>query len=250
MDAGKKLDSDYVKSYYDGFLSSYENDYSYHRWQAGPVERIHFAQTKRSLKPYLDTLKGRVLEVGGGDAAWTLEYISHVDKLTFLDISEEMVARAGKRLLPFASKISFINADFVKHDFSDDIFDHVVSVRNLEYFPDKKLFMSRVFSLLRPGGTFVLVTKSPKYHMRDGAKEKALHHGQIAIDDLVRLMESEGLEVIKVYPAIFGKLFRFASMRCISNLMHRVILSLPWNMFLVRLYAHISESFVLYAKKK
>ncbi len=249
MDTGKNLDSDYVKSYYDGFLSSYQNEYSYYRWQAGPVERVHFSQTKRALKPYLDTLRGEVLEIGGGDAAWTLEYISHVDKLTFLDISEEMIARAGKRLAPFSDKITYLNEDFVRADFSGCTFDHVVSVRNLEYFPDKKLFMSKVFSLLNKGGSFVLVTKSPKYHIRDGAKEKALHRGQIRIEELIKLIKSEGLSVEGVYPAIFGKLLRLSIMRSFSNVLHRLILKMPWGTAWARILAYFSESFVVYAKK-
>lgn len=249
MNSDKNLHPDYVKSYYDGFLSKYEKEYSYYRWQAGEVEKLHYFQTRRSLLPYLQKINGSVLEIGGGDAIWTMEYIENAKSLTFLDISEEMISRAQKRLENFSNKISFVNLDFLKSDFEEKSFDHIVSIRNLEYFTDKKLFISKVSKALKDGGTFVLVTKSPKYHKKDKAKNKALHTGQIEILDLVDLIESENLKVLKVYPAIFGKLFRFHFMRFISNSLQRIILNMSWNRTLVRLLAHFSESFVLYVKK-
>ena len=249
MNSDKNLNSDYVKSYYDGFLSGYEKEYSYYRWQAGAVEKLHYLQTKRSLAPYLNKVKGTVLEVGGGDAIWTMEYIQNIEKLTFLDISEEMISRAQKRLSNFPEKISFVNQDFLKSDFPESSFDNVVSIRNLEYFTDKNLFMSQVHKLLKKDGNFTLVTKSPKYNLKDSAKEKALHKGQIDIVDLIKLMEGNGLKVIKVYPAIFGKLFRFSFTRSISNILQGIILKMPWNRAFARLLSYFSESFVIYAKK-
>ncbi len=249
MNSGKNLDPDYVKSYYDGFLSTYENEYAYYRWQAGAVEKLHFLQTKRALMPFLSKLKGSVLEVGGGDAIWTMEYISNIEKLTFLDISEEMISRAGKRLSNFSQKITYVNNDFLQSDFPEGSFDHVVSIRNLEYFTDKKLFIGKVHKLLKEGGSFVLVTKSPKYNLKDNAKDKTLHTGQIGIADLISLIEKEGLKVVKVYPAIFGKFFRFSFMRFVSNVLQGIILKLPWNRMFVRLLSYLSESFVVYVKK-
>lgn len=249
MNSDKNLNPDYVKSYYDGFLSKYEKEYSYYRWQAGNVEKLHYFQTKRSLAPYLFKVKGSVLEVGGGDAIWTMEYIANAERLTFLDISEEMIARAKKRLSDFSDKISFVNVDFLKSDFQENSFDNIVSIRNLEYFTDKKLFVSKVGKLLKSGGSFVLVTKSPNYHGKDKAKEKTLHKGQINIIDLINLIESEGMKVKKVYPAIFGKLFRFSLMRAISNSLQWLILKMPWNKTLVKLLSYFSESFVIYVKK-
>ncbi len=249
MNSGKNLEPGYVKSYYDGFLSKYEKEYAYYRWQAGPVEKLHFYQTRRALLPYLKILKGSVLEIGGGDAIWTTEYIANADKLTFLDISEEMIQRAGKRLALFSEKISYVNTDFLQSNFTDASFDHIVSIRNLEYFTDKKLFIRKVHNLLRSGGSFVLVTKSPNYHHKDKAKEKTLHTGQIGIVELIHLIEAEGLRVVKVYPAIFGKLFRFSLMRAVSNFLQGIILKMPWNKTFVHMLSYFSESFVIYVKK-
>ena len=249
MNSGKNLDSGYVKSYYDGFLSKYEKEYAFYRWQAGEVEKIHFYQTRRALVPFLNKLKGSILEIGGGDAIWTMEYISHVNELNFLDISEEMVSRAKKRLNDFSLKINFINNDFVQNDFSGNTFDGIVSIRNLEYFTDKNFFIEKVNKLLKEDGQFVLVTKSPKYHMSDKAKQKTLHTAQIDILELIKMINSSGLRVLEVRPAICGKLFRFSFMRFISNLLHKITLILPWKILPLNLLSRLSESFVIYAKK-
>lgn len=249
MNSGKNLDSAYVKSYYDGFLSSYDGEYAHYRWQAGPVEKLHYLQTERALMPYLKCLQGDVLEIGGGDAVWTMLYVSNASHITFLDISEEMIARARKRLVKFSDKVNFINSDYLAADFSGKRFDHIVSIRNLEYFTDKETFMDRTHGLLKDEGSFVLVTKSPKYNLWDMAKEKTLHTCQIDILDLLALMRKSGFRIESVYPAIFGKLFRFGFTRWLSRALHKATLALPWNNTLLRMYSYLSESFVIYAKK-
>lgn len=249
MNLRKNLDGAYVKSYYDGFLSNYDGEYAHYRWQAGPVERLHYMQTERALRPYLTSLQGEILEIGGGDAIWTMMYASKSSHITFLDISEEMINRAKKRLVEFSNKVTFINSDFLEADLLEKKFDHIVSIRNLEYFTDKSSFMSRTHNLLKVGGSFVLVTKSPRYNLTDKAKDKTLHTSQIDIIELLHLMRKSGFHILGVYPAIFGKLFRFRIMRWVSNAIHKLILLLPWNKKLLRIYSYISESFVIYAKK-
>lgn len=248
MNTDKNLTSNYVQSYYDTFLSSYDKEYSYYRWQAGPVEKLHFRQTRATLVPYLTTLRGAVLEIGGGDAIWTRHYIEQVESLTFLDISSQMIARAQKRLASFADKISYLNQDFLTAEFREASFDHVVSIRNLEYFTDKQAFLLKVKKSLKTGGTFVLVTKSPTYHKADTGKRKTLHTSQIDIVELLSVMRSQGFMIEAVYPAIFGKLFRVAPVRFVMNVAHRIIRLLPWRILPLRLLARFSESFLIYAK--
>jgi len=249
MDYDKNLESSYVKSYYDSFLSKYDKEYSHYRWQAGPVERLHFSQTNRTLSPYLDRISGQVLEIGGGDGIWTRKYIEKVHHLTFLDISTEMVARAKKRLAKFENKISYVNEDFLKNNFANNTFDQIVSIRNLEYFIDKKSFISEVERLLKKDGKFILVTKSPQYGFYDKARKKTLHTGQIDIKNLIKIIKNQGLQVIDVKPAIFGKAFYFFPTRLIFNFLHKIILKLPKKILPMRILSYLSESFMIYAKK-
>ena len=249
MNSDKNLESAYVRSYYDTFLSKYDKEYAYYRWAAGPVERLHFIQTRRTLLPYFNKITGSVLEIGGGDAVWTREYIDHVQKLTFLDISKEMITRAQKRLVYFSQKITYVNSDFLQNDFPSNSFDHIVSIRNLEYFIDKKHFISEVKRLLKDSGTFLLVTKSPQYSFHDNSQGKLLHTAQIYIKELLKLIKSQGLKVIAVRPAIFGKLFRFSLVRFIFSIFHRILLSLPWKIAPLRFLSYLSESFMIYVQK-
>lgn len=250
MNSDKTLTNEYVRSYYDTFLSKYDGEYAYYRWQAGPVERVHFTQTRRTLMPYLKATSGKVLEIGGGDGVWTQEYVDHIDSLTFLDISKEMIARAQKRFAGISGKISYMCDDFLQAPIPTNHFNTVVSIRNIEYFTDKQLFFARVHTALTHGGRFILVTKSPQYNHIDTSKQKALHHGQTDIMELARMMEHAGLRVVAVYPAIFGKLFRFSIVRGITTFLHRCILLLPWKLLPVKLLSYVSESFLIYAEKK
>lgn len=250
MNSDKTLTNEYVRSYYDTFLSKYDGEYAHYRWQAGPVEKLHFRQTKRTLMPYLKATTGAVLEIGGGDGIWTREYIDHVDSLVFLDISKEMIARAQKRFAAVSEKISYVCDDFLQAEISRNHFNTVVSIRNLEYFTDKQLFFSRVHSALTENGRFVLVTKSPQYNRIDVTKEKVLHHGQTDIIELIKMMQQSGFCVVAVYPAIFGKLFRFSVIRVVSTFFHRCIMHLPWKLLPLRPLSYLSESFLIYAEKK
>lgn len=249
MNFDKNLDSGYVKSYYDKFLSSYDKEYSYFRWKAGPVEKIHFYQTRMSLLPYLSKIKGNVLEIGGGDAVWTQEYVKQIDSLIFLDISSEMISRAKKNLDKYNKNITYINEDFLKADLPKNSFDNIVSIRNLEYFTDKQSFIIKVKDLLKDNGNFVLVTKSPKYTLKDAEKRKTLHTSQIDIKELILILRKNNFSVKAVYPAIFGKLFRFSFLRFLANFLHRIILLIPFKVLPISLLAYLSESFVIYAKK-
>lgn len=246
----QNLDAQYVKEYYDTFLSKDGGEYAYDRWHKTPVHESHFEQTKRTLKRAFSGLSGNVLEVGGGDAMWTMFYVDKIEHLTYLDVSEEMLSRAKDRLKEKTAKVDFIQGDFLENKLPSGSFDNFISIRNFEYFKDKNFAVSEMNRLLKQGGELIVVTKSSKYNFHTNLKNKTLHSDQVDIKHFLHMLESNGFEIEDVKPAIFGKLLKFGFFRFLSSALQSFVLVLPWRVLPVGFLGYLSESFYVKAKKK
>lgn len=247
--ADKELTAEYVKGTYNTFLSSYENEYSFYRWERTPLSRYQFEQSKRTLLKFLNGKHfEKALEIGGGDGAWTPFLAERTTALDFLDISTEMLKRAQERLTAFRN-ITYIESDFLQNTLEDGAYECLLSFRNFEYFPDKEKAAAEMHRVLRRGGELLLVTKNPLYDWRGDIQAKLLHKGQLKACDLVKLFEKHEFTVEAVYPAVFGKLLRFGFLRAVFDCMHRCMLRIHWKIW-PYFGMHISESVLLYARKK
>jgi 2-polyprenyl-3-methyl-5-hydroxy-6-metoxy-1,4-benzoquinol methylase len=237
----------FVRDTYDALLRKLPETYTEYRWQGTPVSRFQFRQSARALRCALRAMPARferALEVGGGDGAWTRFFAPAVAELDFVDISEEMIREAKKALTAFPG-IRYIHADFLQWNGEPDHYDLLVSIRNLEYMPDKRAALTRLSALAADGAHMVLVTKNPDFDRRyyDG---KVFHSGQIPLSDLLALLESSGFTVRRVYPALIGKKTKYALMRFFWNCLHRVLLLSPRPLPFL---SFLTESFLVIAQK-
>ncbi len=246
----QNLDAKYVKEYYDSFLSKDGGEYAYHRWHQTPVHEAHFIQTKRTLKRAFSGVAGDVLEVGGGDAMWTMSYIDKVKHVTYLDVSDEMLSRAKVRLEKNTEKIEFIQGDFLENKLPSGSFDNFISIRNFEYFKDKDFAVKEMNRLLKHEGSLIVVTKSREYNFHTNLKRRTLHSDQIKINHFLSMLKENGFEIEDVKPAILGKLLRFGIFRFISSAIQSFVLILPWRILPIGFLGYLSESFYVKAKKK
>lgn len=97
----------------------------------------------------------RILEVGCG-AGWTAEGLSRLGPVVGVDLSPRAV-EAARRRCPDAE---FITGDFFNAPLSGP-FDVVTTADTIAHVSDQQAFVDRVADLLRPGGTFVLMTQNP-----------------------------------------------------------------------------------------
>jgi len=95
-----------------------------------------------------------VLEVGCGLGHLTAALAAGPRDVTSIDLSPEMIARARRRT-PATSRVSFLCADFLAHDFESSTFDCIVSAATLHHLP-VEIAVSRMVALLRPGGRLVI----------------------------------------------------------------------------------------------
>ncbi len=96
----------------------------------------------------------RVLEIGVGTGRLAARAAPRCSSLTGIDLSTKTIDRARENLAGFTN-IHLICDDFLTHPFETQ-FDVVYSSLTLLHFEDKKAFLSKAASLLRPGGRLVL----------------------------------------------------------------------------------------------
>jgi arsenite methyltransferase len=99
-----------------------------------------------------------VLDLGSGagnDCFVTRAIVGESGKVTGLDMTESMIAKAREN----CSRLKFSNVDFVLGDieempFENNIYDVVISNCVLNLVPDKSKAFSEIFRVLKPGGHF------------------------------------------------------------------------------------------------
>jgi len=105
-----------------------------------------------------------VLDLGCGTGRY-FHTLAHVRRLVGIDVSAPMLERARRPVgvvsIP-ADRLTLIEGDFLKHEFSDGAFDLVYSIGVLgEHSPFDEAIASRVKRWLRPGGRFAFTTVHP-----------------------------------------------------------------------------------------
>lgn len=195
------------KEFYDEVMpgklgESYEDA----RWKKNALLSAQYEMAAEAIRRYIlpETKRvAHILEVGPGPGTWTklLLGANSEAQYTLVDISEKMLGQAREALASRAN-ITFVESDFLAFE-SPQLFDFFFSSRAIEYMPDKAAVASKISSLLTRGARGAVVTKTPKplFNRLRSRGVADLHKGQIAPRELVKLLQSAGLEVIGVYTA-------------------------------------------------
>lgn len=140
------------------YFDSHASTHLEHRWLGGRARLWDYQRTRRVLLRELRPAPGdRVLDIGCGPGTWSREIAATGAQVVGVDIADSMVAAAREyaRGLP----ATFVRSDFLQAEL-DGQFDKIISVRAIEYFPDKGRFAEKVARHLAPGGTAVIITKT------------------------------------------------------------------------------------------
>lgn len=117
------------------------------------------------------TLKGDILEVGGGDgtmAAALLES-SPEARVTLTDFDPVMIERAGARLHRFGARAEIAHADVTALPFADASFDAALSFIMLHHVGRWEDALPELVRVLRPGGRLFV------YDLLDSAVTRLVH---------------------------------------------------------------------------
>ena len=108
------------------------------------------ALTLKYLKP-----EDNVLEFACGTGIVTLQVAPHVARLRAIDISDQMASRAAAKVEAAGLQNTLVtNTDLFDPCLEEGNFDAVLAYNVLCYVEDLRGLLSRVRSLLKPGGCF------------------------------------------------------------------------------------------------
>ncbi len=96
-----------------------------------------------------------ILEVGCG-AGWFCGQLLPYGRVTATDLADEVLARARRRL----PDVTFVSGDFMTLPFEPESYDVIVTLEVLAHVADQRGFVSRLASLLKPGGRLMMATQN------------------------------------------------------------------------------------------
>ncbi len=148
-------------------LESFWNDYSpyYSKLGLSPVfQRLVFDTVEQAR-----VIRGqRVLDLGCGPGYFLAALVERGGRVTTVDYSEEMLARARQALStaagsPANPEIEFVldEANHFLQNVPDCAFDTVIASLFLSYLPNPEAVLSQIFRVLRPKGRFVMSNPVP-----------------------------------------------------------------------------------------
>ena len=120
--------------------------------------RVDIRFRRDTLRAFAETFSWRtLLDVGCGDGSISLPLLRAENRITWMDLSSSMLA-TGRAQVPesLAGNIRLRNEDFMAASFGSERFDLIVSVGVMAHVDSPDLFLSKLRSLLPPGGHLVL----------------------------------------------------------------------------------------------
>lgn len=125
-----------------------------------------------------------ILDVGCGDGSISIPLLAKRCRLTLQDISDAMLQIAAERIPEeSASEVQFVGGDFMQARLEPSSFDLIICLGVLAYVDIAQPFISRLVSLLKPGGRIIIeFTDAPHFLSR-------MVRGYCAITGLIRPQE-------------------------------------------------------------
>ncbi|MFY0610012.1 MAG: class I SAM-dependent methyltransferase [Hyphomicrobiaceae bacterium] len=116
---------------------------------------IEQADTVMTWLHRLDRVDLNILEVGCG-AGWLCSMLAQFGAVTGTDLSDQVLARAALR----APSVRFVAGDFMTLDLAKETYDVVACLEVLSHVDNQPEFISKIASVLRPGGYLMLATQN------------------------------------------------------------------------------------------
>ncbi|MED0737760.1 class I SAM-dependent methyltransferase [Aneurinibacillus thermoaerophilus] len=139
-------------------------------WQANSREMWENGSRKTilpTLSSYIKPELGPVLDAGCGDGYGSAKLAELGFSVIGLDISEEMIKKAEKRIKP-GLRLSFVKADLRELPFEKQSFQAIMAINVIEWTDDPRRMLISLKEYLKPGGLLALgilgPTAAPREH--------------------------------------------------------------------------------------
>lgn len=142
-----------VKKYYDEKASTYNSQSELLYF------RVYDTVTWRCTQPYVPTdSEAQVLDAAGGTGKWTIPIAKCGPKVNLVDISDEMLEVAGKKLLQqdLQGRVTIQKGDVRKLDFPDETFDMVFCDHALCFIQEQKEVIRELVRVLKTNHPLII----------------------------------------------------------------------------------------------
>ncbi len=177
--------------------------------------------------PLLERLGGRlegleVLEIGCGRGVGTELILERFGarKVVALDLDEEMVERARRRLARYGrERLELRVGDVTRLGFEDRSFDAVVNFAAIHHVPDWQSAIAEVARVLKPGGRFYFQEVTAQWIHRWPYRVLFEHpvENRFSGEAFIAELERQGLEVKDNWVERGGGDFIFGVGRCVVS---------------------------------
>jgi len=175
----------------------------------------------------------RMLDVGCGDGSISIPLLNGRNRLTLLDVSENMLARAMSQVDPaLKQNVETIHQEFLSAALEPGSYDLIICIGVLAHVTNPELVISKLVSLLRPGALLILectdsdnfTNQLPVWTGRigrlfrtNGAYQTRLN----SANDVVETSKKEGLRLVSLYRynqalPLMGRIFSQNALRQIA----------------------------------
>ena len=151
---------------------------------------------KDIIVPFLPNT-GHLLEIGPGFGQYTKEFCSQAAQVTVVDLSQDCL----DALCGTARNLRLIKGDLASDEFvrllGSGIFDCAVALNVLEHLKDDRSALSRLFSVLKPGGCLILLL--PAFPRLYGPMDRlAGHYRRYSQKSFQKLLTDCGFHILDV----------------------------------------------------
>jgi 2-polyprenyl-3-methyl-5-hydroxy-6-metoxy-1,4-benzoquinol methylase len=198
------------------------------------IRRYIIEIRQASVREFLgDRIPRRILDVGCGDGSISIPLLNDRNRLTLLDVSENMLARAMSQVNPaLQQNVETIHQEFLSAALEPGSYDLIVCIGVLAHVTNPELVISKLVSLLRPGALLILeCTDSDNFTnqlpvwigriSRIFRTNDAYHTRLNSAKDVIETSKTEGLRLVSLYRynqalPLMGRIFSQNALRRIA----------------------------------
>lgn len=143
----------------ENYREHYQQDaavYDYTKEAANGIERAEIRRLRQTIFSVVPKDPKWLLDAGCGGAWLAKHFLPQGKNVISMDISDINPIKALKN---FPSKHHFaVVADVFALPFPDNSLDAIVASEIIEHVPDPKLFLEKLFAVVKPGGRLIVTT--------------------------------------------------------------------------------------------
>jgi len=151
-----------------------------------------------------------VLDIPCGTGAMSIPLLGRVDKLTFIDVSANMLSIAQKNIpIAYLQKTEVIHADFFALNVQNNSYDLIICLGLLAHVNSPQQLLTKLSNVLKPGGTLIIQnTNSTHFYshlirlylgLKNLIHKQAYKLNKVPAAFIEKTLQQNNLELIKCY---------------------------------------------------